>query len=214
MTLRSPSNAIIVSGLPAVPPLAATLNVYGQYQYMTSPQIFGPSPVTGAVGLPASTKAITLASPHAGWFGNPPNVGGSFIPAAGGICEIRKASQRIYVSQGDLGIRVYNPATMRRTGQITATGDPDPTNNPLAAPGIDVYTDGAGRQWLVSPNYTAGGGHHGMVAFNTTANPDNPPATFIPTGAGGFTCRTYRTGAVDKGVLMATLCGGVGFQCS
>jgi hypothetical protein len=214
LTLRSPSNAIFVSGMPTVPPLAATLNAYGTYQYMTSPQVFGPSPVTGAVGLPASTKAITLASPHVGWFGSPPNVSGSFIPAAGGICEIRKASQRIYVSQGDLGIRVYNPATMRRTGQITATGDSDPTNNPLAAPGIDVYTDGAGRQWLVSPNYTASGGHHGLVALNTTTNPDNPPATFISTSAGGFTCRTYRTGSVDKGVLMATLCGGVGFQYS
>ncbi len=54
----------------------------------------------------------------------------------------------------------------------------------------------------------------GLVALNTTANPDNPPATFIPTCAGGFTCRTYRTGSTDKGVLMATLCGGVGFQCT
>jgi len=212
VTLQSPSNALIVSGLPPAPPLSATLSVYGQYQYTTSPQIFGPSPVTGAVGLPASTRAITLASQHIGWFGNAPNVSGSFIPAAGGICEIRKASQRIYVSQGDLGIRVYNPATMRRTGQITATGDSDPTNNPLAAPGIDVYTDGSGTQWLMSPNYTSGGSHHGLVALNTTANPDNPPATYILTNAGGFTCRTYRTGTADKGVLMATLCGGVGFR--
>ncbi len=81
------------------------------------------------------------------------------MPVAGGICEVRKASGRIYVSQGDLGIRVYNPSTMRRTGQITATGDTNPDNNPLAAPGIDVYTDGSGRQWLMAPNYTSGGGH-------------------------------------------------------
>ncbi len=215
LSLANPSNAIIVSGLPPAPPLAATLSVFGQYQYTGSSQVFGPSPVTGAVGLPASTTVIKLVSQHAGWFGNPPNVAqGSLMPVAGGICEVRKASGRIYVSQGDLGIRIYNPSTMRRTGQITATGDTNPYNNPLAAPGIDVYTDGSGRQWLMAPNYTSGGGHSGLVALNTTANPDNPPATFIPTCAGGFTCRTYRTGSTDKGVLMATLCGGVGFQCT
>ena len=133
---------------------------------------------------------------------------------AGGICEIRKASGRIYVSQGDLGILVYNPATMRRSGHVTGTGDPTPFNNPLAAPGIDVYVDGHGVEWIVTPNYRTSGPHGGFVALNTSANPDDPPPTFIPTVAAGFTCRTYRTsvGGRDTGVLFATLCGPVAFR--
>jgi len=216
--LATPNNALRISALPAPPPLAVTFCLYGQAQWTASgpnAPIGGPSSITGAQGLPVSTASVLVTSNNNTWFGSAPNVSpGSFIPAAGGICEIRKASGRIYVSQGDLGIRVYNPSTMKRTGQITATGDTNQANNPLAAPGIDVYTDGAGRQWLMAPNYTASGGHNGCVALNTTANPDNPPATFIPTTVAGFTCRTYRTGSTDKGVLMATLAGAVGFQCT
>ena len=211
------SKQVILSGLPKAPADAKTLTAYGTYTYIGATNTFGPGRVPEATGLPVSAARVSITSPHATWFGGPPNLrSGSYIPAAGGICEIRAASGRIYLAQGDLGVRVYDKSTMRRTGQITATGDSNVHNNPLAAPGIDVYKDAAGAVWLMVPNYTASGGHSGLVALNTTANPDNPPATFIPTTVAGFTCRTYQTavGGPDAGVLMATLSGGICFQRS
>ena len=199
--LTNPSNALLVSGLPAAPSEAVTLGVFAQYQYPGNPQVFGPAPVTGAQGLPASTSSILLTTPHVGWFGGAPNVQqGNVIPVAGGLIAVKFSQNRTFVSHGDLGVRTYNQSTKVRTGQITATGDANVQNNPLAAPLFDVYVDPGGHTWLMVPNYTESGGHDGVVALDIEANPDNPPATFIGSDP-GFTVR------MSTGLLMNTLSG-------
>jgi hypothetical protein len=208
-----PGHQIVLSGFPVPPPGAATMTIgsttaYGNAQ---TPQA-GPAPVPEAVRLPVSNKTVTIRSAKEKWFGGLPSPGDAF-PSAGGILQIVKAAGRIYVTWGDHGIRVYDAVTHQFRGAITATGDPNPQNNPLASSCLAVSKQG-GKTWLVSNNYTASGGHGGLVLFDLSANPDNPPPTFIPTCAAGFTVWSDDTlGPSNAGIVfLNTLSGPVGYQ--
>jgi hypothetical protein len=202
------SNAFVVTLAGGVPATATGMQIGGEYSFDNfATSDFGPSPVPETGGLvPASTATVTITSDRTAWSGGEPTQAIPFQNAGGcyGIVEYA-AGNRVYVAQGDQGIRVYNRATGARTSQLLGY-TADPTNG-IASSHIAFTTMGPNGATLVSTNYTFKGSGNGIRFYDLTTNVDNPTFRHVATGGAGFTVSVTPTT-----IWLNALVGPLGFR--
>ena len=217
--LSSPNDALLVSGFDATPPATATtMTIFGTYNFHGNPigDTLGPAPIPGFVGITLagknwSTYTATITSSHATWSGaNPPNLNNPF-PINGGQGAIRASQGRIYVAQGDVGVRIYNATSYARTGQIAGGGSGSQIGAPgPSCTGLDISVQ-SGVAWLCCQSYSTGGEGGGLWLYPISLHPDTPTGTNVGTTEGGFSLRAFDNIPV---VLVTSLAGYEGFAFS
>jgi hypothetical protein len=183
------------------------VNIGGAYSW-DGVTWFGPSPVPEAVGLDPTTETIPITSSRTVWFGSVPQSGAMF-PSAGGVLSIvpYPDGDRVYVAQGDEGVRIYRRSEFARTSQL-----PGWTHDQIAgiaAPGMDLSGLWNGGT-LASMHYTSLGSGNGIRFHDVATDPDDPPYQHIALASAGFTCT-----AVDaRGLVLAnTVAGPIALRC-
>lgn len=179
--------SINFSGL-SVPPTASYYNLSGQWSF-DGTNYFGEIIFNDWINQPLTPTTIKYIDEIKVQSGSTAPSAGEMFPVAGGMMNIVTAKNRVYVSQGDLGIRIYNATSKVLTNQLTESGF-------KGFPGISIANPGelpglyGGICWLVAMDYNSiTGNENGWWAWSLTANPDFPPGT--NQSAGGFSIRAF-----------------------